>query len=173
MRRIIVASAALLGLTAGATIARHRNPRIGSGFANTVVNPWLMDHRLAGAGSSELGTLEHIGRRSGILRLTPVHPEPTAEGFRIMVPLGEHSQWARNVLAAGHCRLQWHDMVYDLDEPAMLVATEADDLPRAVQGTMAALGFEYLRLRTFGANPGTLDETTVEEPSDALQLTTA
>ncbi len=173
MRRIIVASATLIGLGAGAAIAWHRDPRIGSGFANTVVNPWLLDRGLAGAGGSELGTLEHVGRTSGIRRLTPVHPEPTAEGFRIMVPLGEHSEWARNVLAADHCRLGWHDTIYDLDEPAMIPATEAKDLPRAVQGTMAALGFEYLQLRTFAKRPGTLDPATAAKPSDKLELTTA
>ena len=31
-------------------------------------------------------------------------------------PLGDHSEWARNVLAAGHCRLQLRDVVYELDD---------------------------------------------------------
>ena len=170
MRRIIVASASLIGISTGLAVAWHRNPRIGSGFANTVVNPWLLERGLAGAGRSELGTLEHIGRVSGIRRLTPVHPEPTRDGFRIMVPLGAHSEWARNVVAAGHCRLQWHDTVYGLDEPAMLPAAEAGELPPTVRGAMAALGFEYLQLRTFSANTGTLDQLTVEEPSEDVQL---
>ena len=87
-----------------------------------------------------------------------------------MVPLGAHSEWARNVVAAGHCRLQWHDTVYDLDEPAMLPAAEAGELPPTVRGAMAALGFEYLQLRTFSANTGTLGQLTVEEPSEDVQL---
>ncbi len=141
----------------GAVIVWRRNPRIGSAFVNAVVNPGLVRRGLAGSGRSEIGTLEHVGRRSGIRRLTPIHPESTADGFRIMVPLGTHSEWARNVLAAGHCRLQLHDVVYDLDEPMMVPAGDVDDLPLAVRAVAAALDFQYLKLRTFDVNPGTLD----------------
>ena len=156
MRRSVAITAGLASLATaagGALVVWRRNPRIGSAFVNSVVNPALVRRGLAGGGASELGTLEHIGRRSGIRRLTPVHPEPTPDGFRVMVPLGPHSEWARNVLAAGHCRIQLHDVVYDLDEPTMIAARDADDLPSAVRGLMAALGFEYLKLRTFGSTP--------------------
>jgi hypothetical protein len=73
-----------------------------------------------------------------------------------VVPLGPHSEWARNVLAAGHCRLQLHDIVYDLDEPVMVSASAVDDLPWLARALMATLGFEYLKLRTFGAERGSL-----------------
>lgn len=161
MRRVvsvIAAVAALGGVVGGAVVAWRRNPRIGTAFVNSVVNPRLVRRGLAGGGASEIGTLEHVGRTSGIRRLTPVHPEPTPGGFRVVVPLGAQSQWARNVLAAGHCRLQLHDLVYQLDEPKMIPAGQASDLPRAVRAVMAALGFEYIALRTFGVSPGTLEE---------------
>jgi deazaflavin-dependent oxidoreductase (nitroreductase family) len=160
MRRIIVvvgASAALGAAATGAVIAWRRNPRIGTAFVNSVVNPMLLRRGLAGGGASEIGTLEHVGRTSGLRRLTPVHPEPTPEGFRIIVPLGPHSQWASNVLAAGHCRLQLHDVVYDLDEPTMVAAADVADLPAAIRRVMTTLGFEYLVLRTFRMTPGTLE----------------
>ncbi len=160
MRRVvslIAAMAALGGIVGGFVVAWRRNPRMGTAFVNSVVNPRLVRRGLAGGGASEIGTLEHVGRASGIRRLTPVHPEPTPGGFRVVVPLGAQSQWARNVLAAGHCRLQLHDLVYELDEPTMVPAGEAADLPRAVRAAMSALGFEYLALRTFGARPGTLE----------------
>ena len=147
MRRIVsmIAVATALGATVGgAVIVWRRNPRVGSALVNSVVNPRLLQRGLAGGAKSEIGTLEHFGRTSGVRRLTPVHPEPTPAGFRIMVPLGSHSQWARNVLAAGHCRLQLHDVVYELDEPAMIPAAEVHDLPSAVRGAMGALGFQYL-----------------------------
>ena len=185
MRRIVVfiAAGAVVG---GAVVAWRRNPRIGTTFVNSVVNPRLLRRGLAGGAVSEIGTLEHVGRTSGIRRLTPVHPEPTPEGFRIIVPLGSQSEWARNVLAAGHCRLQLHDVVYDLDEPAMIAASGAVDLPLAVRGVFAVLGFQYLTLRRFGANPGTLepveavafppaasapDLPTVEEPGELVTST--
>jgi deazaflavin-dependent oxidoreductase (nitroreductase family) len=164
MRRfaaVTVALSSLVAVVGGVYIVWRRNPRIGTAFMNTVVNPSLVRRGLVGGGGSEIGTLEHVGRRSGIRRLTPVHPEPTLEGFRIVVPLGSHSQWARNVLAAGHCRLQLHDVIYDLDEPTLISAGDADDLPSAVRGAMSAAGFQYLTLRTFEAKPGTL------EPMDA------
>ena len=160
MRRVfsvIAAMAALAGIVGGAVFAWRRNPRIGTAFVNSVVNPRLVQRGLAGGGASEIGRLEHIGRTSGVRRLTPVHPEPTRGGFRILVPLGAQSQWARNVLAAGHCRLQLHDLVYELDEPTMIAASQAADLPRAVRAVISALGFEYLVMRTFGARPGTLE----------------
>jgi hypothetical protein len=167
MRRIVsmIAVATALGATVGgAVVVWRRNPRVGSAFVNSVVNPSLLRRGLAGGAKSEIGTLEHMGRTSGVRRLTPVHPERTPEGFRIMVPLGPHSQWARNVLAAGHCRLQLHEVIYELDEPAMIAASEVHDLPSAVRGAMAALGFEYLTLRTFNSGPGTFEQEGLAAP---------
>lgn len=175
MRRVVsmaAGAAALSGIVGGAVIAWRRNPRIGTTFVNSVVNPRLLRRGLAGGPGSELGMLEHTGRRSGIVRLTPIHPEPTPTGFRILVPLGPQSEWARNVLAAGHCRLQLRESVYDLDEPATIPAGEAEDLPGVVRRAMGALGFQYLMLRTFAANPGKLGpaglepNTTEQSPQD-------
>ena len=135
----------------------RRNPRTGTAFVNSVVNPALLRRGLAGYGRSEIATLEHVGRKSGVLRQTPVHPEPTPGGFRIIVPLGVRSEWARNVIAAGHCRLLLHDQVFDLDEPSMVDAGEALDLPWPLRRILTALGFRYLHLRTFASHPGSLE----------------
>lgn len=170
MRKVVAivgGSAALAAVVTGTVVYWRRNPRIGTRFVNAVVNPALLRRGLAGGKKSEIATIEHVGRRSGIRRLTLVHPEPTAEGFRVMLPLGPHSEWARNVLAAGHCRLQLHELVYDLDEPAMVPASEVGDLPLAVQGVMRALGFQYLKLRTFGVNPGSLEPEEAPAAADA------
>ena len=159
--RKIVTLFALPAVTGAALVAAarmwRRNPRIGTAFVNSVVNPALLRRGLAGYGRSEIGTLEHVGRKSGVRRLTPVHPEPTPAGFRIIVPLGMRSEWARNVIAAGHCRLLLHDQVLDLDEPAMVDAGEAQDLPWPLGRVLAALGFRYLNLRTFASHPGSLE----------------
>ena len=167
MRRLVAisgGSAILAAIVTGTVVYWRRNPRVGTRFVNAVVNPGLLKRGLAGGEKSEIGTVEHIGRRSGIRRLTPVHPESIPGGFRIVVPLGGHSEWARNVLAAGHCRLQLHDLVYDLDEPAMIEASDARDLPRIVRGVMQVLGFQYLTLRTFAVTTGALEplETLVD-----------
>ena len=156
MRRII------LGITLVASLVstvvwwrRHR--RTGSRFVNDVVNPFLLRHGVAGRTHENLGTLEHIGRRSGIRRLTMVHPVPTDDGFRIIVPLGEESEWARNVLAAGHCRLQVGDTVYELDEPALVEPGEVPEVPALFRWAQGRLGFRWFRLHQFAAAPGTLE----------------
>jgi deazaflavin-dependent oxidoreductase (nitroreductase family) len=137
-------------------VAWRRDPRIGSASMNTVVNSWLLGRGLAGGRHSEIGPLEHIGRRCGIRRLTPVHREPTTTGFRFIVPLGRKSEWARNVLAAGRCRVQPHEQVHEFAGPRFVSPSELTDLPRALRAVMAALGFRYLTLETVAVEPGTI-----------------
>ena len=154
MRRIVADVGAAVPVLA--IRAWRHNPRMGTAFVNTVINPLFVRRGLAGGRHSEIGMLEHIGRKSGVRRTTLIHPEHTADGFRVLVPLGAESQWARNVLAAGHCQIRLHDRVYELDEPAILPVAAEAHLPWLVRRVMAALGFRYLHLRTFavtGANP--------------------
>ena len=163
MRRTI--ALAIPAVTAVYAIrAWRRNPRMGTAFVNTVVNPLILRRGLAGGARSEIGSLEHVGRVSGVRRLTLVHPEPTPDGFRVLVPLGGKSQWARNVLAAGHCRMHLHDQVFDLDEPAMVSAPEAADLQWLVRRLMAALGIRYIRLHTFAVSGVSRGNEVVPEP---------
>jgi hypothetical protein len=154
--------AAVASAVATAFVAWRRDPRIGSGFVNRVVDPILVERGISGSGRSEIGTLEHVGRRSGIRRMTPVHPVPTPTGFRIVVPLGARSQWARNVLPAGHCRLQLHDVVHELDEPTLLEPGSVADLGPGARRMGAWLGFRYLHLRSFSHVAGTLGEPAPE-----------
>jgi hypothetical protein len=168
MRKLVVSVAALGTALAAGLVAWRRDPRIGSAFVNRVVNPWLLERGLAGGEHSEIGPLEHVGRRSGIVRLTPVHPEPTVTGFRFVVPLGTQSEWARNVLAAGRCRLQLHDQVYELAEPRFVSPAELTDLPRVLRAVMAGLGFRYLVLETVAVAPGRLEANAgPPEPDEA------
>jgi hypothetical protein len=93
---------------------------------------------------------------------------PTEEGFRILVPLGTESEWARNVLAAGHCRMQVGPIVYDLDEPTLVPIGRDGGVPAPIRWAQAGLGFMSLRLHRFAAAPGTLDEPAVAaEPAPA------
>ena len=82
------------------------------------------------------------------------------------------------MVAAGHCRLQLHDDVYELDEPVLLPAGEVESLPRVLRGILGTLGFDYLLLRTFDSGPGTLEpvETVAiaaEAPGSDLAATEA
>lgn len=167
MRRVIGAIA-LVATMLGAVAWWRRNRRTGSRFVNDVVNPFLLRRGIPGRARGNLGTLEHVGRRSGIRRLTLVHPVPTEDGFRIIVPLGTESEWARNVLAAGHCRLQVGEMVYELDEPALVPIGGDADVPAPIRWAQSQLGFMWLRLHRFADAPGTL-----EAPGTTLEPVTA
>jgi hypothetical protein len=148
MRKLILFVAAAAGLYTAARWWRQ-HPRTGAGFVNGIVNPWLERRGLIGASQGELGLIEHVGRRSGIVRRTPIHPMPTADGFRIIVPIGDRSEWVRNVMAAGHCRLVLGDRLIELDEPVFETPADVPDLPRPVRVLFDWLGFRYLRLRRF------------------------
>ncbi len=168
MRRMVLAVGFLLGIAAAAigvgVWAWRRNPRMGTRLMNDRVNPLLLRHGVSGEPGSEIGILEHVGRRSGVRRLTPVHPEPTADGFRIVVPLADRSEWARNVMAAGHCRLELQGTIHELDEPVLLPPAEVEGIAGPVRWATSALGFRYLRLHRFAQAPGTLGAN--DEPAE-------
>lgn len=114
MRKLVFRVATLALIAAVGVAYCRRHPRIGAGTMNEVVNPFLVQRGISGVGRAEVGTLEHVGRSSGTVRLSPVHPVLAGDSVRITVPLGLQSEWARNVLAAGHCRMQLHGTVYEL-----------------------------------------------------------
>jgi deazaflavin-dependent oxidoreductase (nitroreductase family) len=159
VRRFLLFFGSLAAAAVVFAIAWLRNPRMGTRLTNEVVNPFLVRQGISGAGRSELGTLEHVGRRTGTRHLTPIHPVPTEDGFKIVVPLGPRSQWVQNVLAAGHCRLQVHDTVYELDEPVLLAAGEMPDMPGPAARALDRIGVQYLLLRRFAERPGALEPT--------------
>lgn len=148
MRKLMILAATVAGLYGAARWWRD-NRRVGADFVNRIVDPWLQGRGLVTGSRGELGLIEHVGRTSGTVRRTVIHPMPTAEGIRVIVPIGERSQWARNVLAAGHCRLLLGDRVIELDEPLLETPAEVPGLARPIRALFGWLGFRYLRLRTF------------------------
>lgn len=158
MRKSVLAAFGFaIAAVAGLIIYWRWFPRAGLDWSNRVLNPWLVERGWAGSGESEIGTIEHVGRRTGVRHLTPVHPVATADGFRIIVPLGDQSQWALNIVAAGHCRMQLHDTVYELDEPRLVEPVDVRELSGPARWIATRLGFKYLRVHRFGAAPGLLE----------------
>lgn len=147
MRKLTVLAAATLGLWVAARWWRQHR-RVGTDMMNRTINPWLQRRGFISGSHGELALIEHVGRKSGTIRQTPIHPMPIADGFRIIVPVGTRSEWARNVLAAGHCRLTIGDRRYELDDPVLETPAAVPDLPRPVRALFGWLGFRYLRLRT-------------------------
>lgn len=150
---------AMAGTVGGFVAWWRRHPRFGAAWVNRVVDPWLVRQGIVASSNGEIGLLEHVGRTSGIVRRTPVHPVRTDQGFRIVVPLGLESQWARNVLAAGHCRLRIGEIVHELDEPLLVPASAIEGLPKPATRLMDWLGFRYLVLRQFAEHAGALETT--------------
>jgi deazaflavin-dependent oxidoreductase (nitroreductase family) len=172
MRKLLFIVGAASGLLLVARWWRD-NPRFGAGFVNRIVNPWLERRGVIEGSRGELALIEHVGRRSGVVRRTPIHPIPTADGYRIIVPIGSRSEWARNVLAAGHCRLVLGDRLVDLDEPVLEKPAQVPGLPRPVKTLFGWLGFRYLRLRTLGDAPPVAATPTSDEPATDRQAVPA
>ena len=160
MRTLLILAAAAVAALVGALAWWRRHPRVGSGYVNRVVNPWLIRHGVVDHTRGEIGLVEHVGRRSGVVRISPIHLVPTDDGVRMVVPLGDESQWARNVLAAGHCRIQVGGTVQEFDRPAFVAATDTTGVPPIVGHVMNWLGFRYLLLHRLSEHPGSLEQGT-------------
>jgi hypothetical protein len=121
---------------------------------NERVNPWLLAHGYPGSEHAEIGTLEHVGRTTGTIHLTPVHPTIRDDVLVIPAPLGDGSQWARNALHSGHARLQWHDELLDLDAPEVITVAEAGMFPPTVAAPFDRMGWRYVRFHVAARVPG-------------------
>ncbi len=121
---------------------------------NERVNPWLMEHGIPGSEGAEIGSLEHVGRVTGIARLTPVHPTLRDDTVLVPAPMGVGSQWAMNVLHAGRARLQLRDRLYDLDAPELITVSETRMFPAALAAPFDRLGCRYVRFHVAAARPG-------------------
>jgi len=89
--------------------------------------------------------VHHVGRRSGARYATPVAIVTTPDGFVIPLPWGERTNWARNVLEAGGCRVQWGGTEYSLVDPQLITRSEADEF----FGRILRLGLSLFGMRVF------------------------
>lgn len=102
-----------------------RVPRAVANFHRRVTNPvarsltpWLPC----------LGTLEHIGRKSGKRYRTPLLVFTTQNGFAILIGYGLESDWLKNVLAGGPIALHSWGKVVPLGDPRIVDKAEAAPL---------------------------------------------
>lgn len=107
-----------------------RVPRRIAEFNNRVTNPaartitpWLPN----------LGTLEHVGRKSGKRYRTPLLVFPTDDGYAILIGYGPQTDWVKNVLAGGPTVLHKRGQAIALTNPRVVSKDEAAGLviPRA------------------------------------------
>jgi hypothetical protein len=149
-RTLAIATALAAGLAAfrawRARTPRERRDAWAKRLMNERIAPRMMEAGLAGRGHSEIGVIEHVGRVTGTVRRTPVHPNPIPGGFAISIPYGPGTQWVRNLVAAGRCTMQLHDVTYELVHPRIARGGEIEGLTLFARAIGLPLGDEYIVL---------------------------
>jgi len=144
------------GIVIGALwLARARKPDALRAFVTHRFNPLVMRFGLAGGGVSPWAILEHIGRTSGVTYHSPIYAMTSGDFAFIRLTYGSDVHWVRNVQAAGHCRVQLHETIFELDEPAIVKASENPIVPPMLRGALDRTGRTYLRLHVLDRVPGT------------------
>ncbi|WP_349270932.1 nitroreductase family deazaflavin-dependent oxidoreductase [Mycolicibacterium parafortuitum] len=86
--------------------------------AARAITPWLPN----------LGTLEHVGRKSGKRYRTPLLVFDTQNGYAFLIGYGPQTNWVKNVLAGGPTVLHKRGRAVTLVNPRVVSKAEAADL---------------------------------------------
>jgi deazaflavin-dependent oxidoreductase (nitroreductase family) len=95
-------------------------PRALARYTRGAVN--TMTLRLAG--HAALADLEHVGRRSGIVRHTPVRAFLRRDTVVIGLNFGRGSDWFKNIRSAGTCRMRLGRQHLTLGAPRIVPAAQ-------------------------------------------------
>ena len=133
-------------------------------------DPLVLRFGLAGGRRSVWGVVEHAGRTTGTIYHTPVFPLLAGDHLYIPLPYGADADWVRNVRTAGHCRLQAHETIYELDEPSVVGVEQNEILPDALRRTLGRIGSLYLRLHVLDRAPGTFAHAPAEAAVATLPI---
>jgi deazaflavin-dependent oxidoreductase (nitroreductase family) len=77
------------------------------------------------AGHLAFADLEHVGRKSGIVRHTPVRAFRAGDTVLVGLNFGRESDWYRNIKAAGTCHMRLGGEQFTLGAPALVPAGQA------------------------------------------------
>jgi deazaflavin-dependent oxidoreductase (nitroreductase family) len=72
------------------------------------------------AGHAAFADLEHVGRRSGIVRHTPLRAFRVHDTVVIGLNFGRESDWLKNIEAAGGCRMRLGGEQLELGAPRVV-----------------------------------------------------
>jgi deazaflavin-dependent oxidoreductase (nitroreductase family) len=75
------------------------------------------------------GVVIHTGRRTRQRYRTPVMVFPHGNRYVIALTYGRDSQWVRNVLAQGGCKLETRGRILDLSAPRLFHDESRRDVP--------------------------------------------
>ena len=122
----------------------HWLTRVNLAFGNHVTRPfagWL----------PWFGVLEHVGRRSGTVRQTPLNIFPRRDGYVVALTYGPDVEWLKNVEAAGACRVRIMGRWVSLTEPRRFHDPKRRAVPLIVRPILALLRVtDFVELRLHG-----------------------
>ena len=93
--------------------------------------------------------IQHVGRRSGKLYLTPASAHVHGDVIVIALTFGNQSDWVRNVRAAGGCTVRINGRSYRATNPQFVSREEAGPLLEAAFGPVQRAGMRMLGVRQF------------------------
>ena len=135
---------------------RRRSPAVLTAVRRinrTVFNPKQM--KTAGTPGAFASVIHHRGRNSGTPYETPIGAVSTDDGFVIALPYGSHSDWVKNVMAAGEATLVHEGRTYRVDQPEIVpLEAAASDFSEQDQTAHRVFGVrQCLRLRQVAEEP--------------------
>src|SRR5437879_8073662 len=93
------------------------------------------------------GILTHVGRKSGKVYRTPINVFRVPNGFIIALTYSSHSEWVKNVLAAGGCDLKTVGTKYKLSSGKAVHDPSRQRFPIPVRLVLRLVGGdEYMEL---------------------------
>jgi deazaflavin-dependent oxidoreductase (nitroreductase family) len=107
-----------------------RVPRAVARFNRHITNPLALAF---GGWAPTVGSLEHVGRKSGKRYLTPLNIFDTADGYVILIGYGRESNWVQNVLAGGSATVHKHGKTVQVGDPRIVSKAEAAPLVTSAQ----------------------------------------
>jgi hypothetical protein len=79
---------------------------------------------------------------------------PASEGFLIALTYGRESEWVKNVLAAGGCKLETRGVVYQLSAPTILQDPARQRFPLFVRMVLRLIGANDFMQLSISFAPG-------------------
>jgi deazaflavin-dependent oxidoreductase (nitroreductase family) len=102
-----------------------RVPRAVAKFNRHLTNPLAL---ALGGWAPTVGSLEHVGRKSGKRYRTPLNIFDTDDGFVILIGYGPEFHWVQNVLAGGPATIHKHGKTVQVANPRIVCKAEAEPL---------------------------------------------
>lgn len=102
-----------------------RVPRAVANVNRRITNPLALAF---GGWAPTVGSLEHVGRKSGKRYRTPLNIFDTDDGYVILIGYGLQSHWLTNVLASGEATIHKHGKTVPVTDPRVMSKAEAEKL---------------------------------------------